>query len=108
MNVVEIDGIRCCMGHSIPFGATILDENAINFSINSTDATGCMLELYHAGEAKAYARIRIPDDFRIGNNYSIIVFDQNPEELEYTYRLYGENDKKKGLKFDPNIPLLDP
>ena len=108
LNIIEIDGIRCCRGHSIPFGATILDDNAINFSINSSDATGCMLELYHEGDAEAFARLIIPDDFRTGSNYSIIVFDQNPEELEYTYRFSGENDIRRGLRFNDRIPLLDP
>ncbi|MDT3390367.1 MAG: glycogen debranching enzyme [bacterium] len=108
LNVIEIDGIRCCRGHSIPFGASILDKDTINFSVNSVDATGCMLELYHTGESQAYAHIMIPDDFRTGSNYSIIVYDQNPEDLEYTYRFYGEFDRSKGLRFNPEVPLLDP
>ena len=108
LNVIEIDGIRCCRGHSIPFGASILDEDTINFSVNSVDATGCMLELYHAGESEAFAHIMIPEDFRTGSNYSIIIYDQNPEELEYTYCFFGENDRSKGLLFNSEVPLLDP
>ena len=108
LNVIEIDGIRCCRGHSIPFGASILDEDSINFSVNSVDATGCMLVLYHAGENEAFAHIMIPEDFRTGSNYSIIIYDQNPEELEYTYCFFGENDRSKGLLFNPEVPLLDP
>ena len=108
LNVIEIDGIRCCRGHSIPFGASILDEESINFSVNSVDATGCMLVLYHAGESEAFAHIMIPEDFRTGSNYSIIVYDQNPEELEYTYCFFGENDRSRGLLFNPEVPLLDP
>ncbi len=45
--VTQIDGINCCNGHPFPLGATLLGENEINFSINSVDATGCILELYH-------------------------------------------------------------
>ena len=44
----------------------------------------------------------------MGSNYSIIVFDQNPEDLEYTCRFWGEMDPAAGLRFDPGIPLLDP
>ncbi len=108
LNFIKIDGISCCRGHSIPFGATILDNGDINFSINSADATGCMLELYHEEDEKPYARIMIPDDFRTGSNYSIIVSGQNPENLEYTYRFFGENKPEEGLRFNPDIPLLDP
>ncbi len=108
LNYITIDGVSVCRGHSIPFGATILEDGAINFSINSVDATGCMLELYHEGDEKPYASIMIPDDFRTGSNYSIIVAGQNPENLEYTYRFFGENNPSKGFRFDPSISLLDP
>ena len=108
LNFIEIDGVKCCRGRSIPFGATILDDGDINFSINSVDATGCMLELYHSDEKDPFARIMIPDDFRTGSNYSIIVSDLNPEDLEYTYRFFGENKPEEGLRFNPDIPLIDP
>ncbi len=106
--VTQIDGINCCNGHPFPLGATLLGENEINFSINSVDATGCILELYHLHSPEPYARIRIPDSYRIGGNYSIIVFDQDPDDLEYTYRFEGKMDKENGYRFDPSIPLLDP
>ena len=53
-------------------------------------------------------REKIPDEFRVGDNYSIMVFGQNPEELEYTYRFTGEYDPQKGLCFDAKNELLDP
>lgn len=108
LDIVIIDSVRCCQGHPLPFGASLVGNGGINFSVNSADAAGCALQLYHRGEAGAFADIRIPDSFRVGSNYSIIVFDQNPEELEYTYRFWGEMDPARGLLFDPEIPLLDP
>lgn len=108
MDLVTIDGVTCCKGHSMPFGAFWLSQGRINFSINSADAEGCELQLYHRGEEEPFANIRIPDSFRIGNNYSIIVIGQDAEELEYTYRFLGKMDPANGFRFDPEIPLLDP
>ena len=108
LDYIVIDGIRCCHGHPLPFGASLIGNGGINFSVNSADAAGCALQLYRRGETEAFADIRIPDSFRVGSNYSIIVFDQNPEELEYTYRFWGEMDPVSGLCFDPEVRLLDP
>lgn len=108
LDLTEIDGVICCHGHVLPFGASVLSNGGINFSINSADAEGCELRLYHKGAVSPYSVIRLPDSYRIGNNYSIIVFGQNLEELEYTYHFYGKMDPKKGFRFDPEVPLLDP
>ncbi|MDO5134176.1 MAG: alpha-amylase family glycosyl hydrolase [Eubacteriales bacterium] len=108
MDIITIDGITCCKGHPLPFGATLLGSGRINFSINSADAEGCALQLYHSGEESPFAEIPVPEAYRIGNNYAIIVFDQNPEELEYTYRFYGRYDPPAGYRFNPEICLLDP
>ena len=105
---IMIDGVKCCRGHALPFGATPVSDGGINFSINSVDATACDLQLYHQGEKKPFANIRIPDEYRTGSNYSIIVFDQNAEELEYTYRFYGKWEPENGYRFDPKKSLLDP
>ena len=108
LDLVTIDGITCCKGHPMPFGGTLLGSDRINFSINSADAESCSLQLYHSGEKEPFADIPIPEAFRIGNNYSILVFGQNPEELEYTYRFNGRYDPASGYRFDPRICLLDP
>ena len=108
LNFIEIDGVTCCRGHAFPFGATLSGNGGINFSINSVDAEGCELVLYHQGAEEAFAHIPVPDAFRTGSNYSIMVFGQNPEELEYTWRFFGQYAPEKGLRFDPNASLLDP
>ena len=33
-----IDGVPCCQGHVLPFGAYMLSNGGINFSVNSADA----------------------------------------------------------------------
>lgn len=105
---VTIDGIRCCRGHVLPYGAYMVGGGGINFSISSHDATACELVLYHAGADEPYARIRIPEHFRTGDSYAIIVFDQDPEELEYAYRFSGPYDVARGMRFDDRVDLLDP
>ena len=91
----NIDGITCCRGHAIPLWATLLGENQINFSINSVYAENCTLELYHSGEKAPYARIRVPEEYRIGGNYAIGVFGQDPDDLKYTWRFGGKMDPQR-------------
>ncbi len=106
--VETIDGINCCKGRPMPLGATLLGDRQINFSINSVDATGCILELYHTGDEAPYASIRIPEAYRVGGNYAVIVFDQDPDKLEYTWKFEGRMEIEKGYRFDPTLSLLDP
>ena len=84
----ELNGIKYRAGHVFPFGASVI-ENGIHFSVFSRDATGCTLVLYHLGEPQPYAEIPFPEEFRIGNVYSMIVFDLNIETTEYGYRFDG-------------------
>ena len=41
LDLITIDGVTCCHGHVLPFGASLLSNGGINFSINSADAEGC-------------------------------------------------------------------
>lgn len=104
----KINGASCRCGHVLPFGATLMENGGINFSINSADATGCTLLLFHAGEKEPYLQLPFPEGFRVGNNYSMIVYDLNPDDLEYSYRFDGPWDPKNGYRFQPEIELLDP
>ena len=100
-------GLKLARGHAYPFGATLVPKG-VNFSIFSSNATSCTLVLFNKGEAKPFVEIPIPDEFRIGNVYSIIVFELNPEEIEYGYRMDGPFDPAAGHRFDVSKILLDP
>ncbi len=95
------------IGRVFPFGATIM-EDGVNFSIFSKQATGCTLLLFHHGEREPYIEIPFPDEFRIGNVYSMMVFGITLEDTEYGYRFYGRNDPSAGLLFDSSRVVLDP
>ena len=100
--------IQYAPGNPLPFGASLTESGGINFSVNSNDATGCTLVLYHAGDDAPFAEIPFPDDFRIGSNFSMIVFGLDPEDIEYGYRFDGPYEPEKGLIFDHDRILIDP
>jgi glycogen operon protein len=104
----ELNGIRYRCGRVQPFGATIVYGNAVNFSIFSKDAVSCELLLYHQGDENPFAVIPFPDEFCIGNVFSMIVYDLDYEDLEYGYRMDGPFDPKNGYWFDKTKILLDP
>ena len=103
----KIGDLEYCIGRTLPFGATIVD-NGINFSVFSKEATGCTLVLYHHGQDEPFAEIPFPEEFRIGNVYSMMVFGIHMETTEYGYRFDGEYAPERGLRFDRNRVLLDP
>ena len=92
----------------LPFGASFLQDGAVNFSIFSKDATGCTLVIYNHGSKKPYVEIPLPEEFRIGNVYSIMVYGLNIETMEYGYRFDGPYDPSKGQLFNKNNVVLDP
>ena len=104
----ELDGIKYRCGHVQPFGATILYDDAINFSVFSKHAVSCELLLYHRGNDEPFAVIPFPDEFRIGNVFSMIVYGLDYEEIEYGYRMDGPYDPQNGYRFDKTKVLLDP
>ena len=103
----EINHVRYRAGHALPYGATIVGH-AVNFSIFSKEATACSLLLFHQGEREPFVEIPFPEEFRIGNVYSMMVFDINIETTEYGYRFDGPYDPERGLLFDKTKILLDP
>ena len=104
----ELNGIKYRVGRVQPFGASIVSETAINFSIFSRDATGCELLLYHRGDAEPFVRLPFPEEFRIGNVYSMMVYGLDYEEVEYGYVFDGPYDPVNGYRFDRQKILLDP
>lgn len=103
----EHEGIKYRRGHVLPFGATMV-PNGVNFSIYSSAAISCTLVLFEKGADQPYAEITFPEEFRIGNTYSMIVFDLDFETLEYGYRMDGPFEPEAGHRFDKTKILSDP
>ena len=66
------------------------------------------LVLFKREECEPYAIIPFPENYRIGNVYSMIVFGLDIEEFEYAYSVDGPYKPEKGLIFDNTKYLLDP
>ena len=92
----KIGELEYRVGMVFPFGATLLD-GGVNFSIFSKEAESCTLLLYHHSEKKPFAEIEFPEEFRIGNVYTMLVFGINIETTEYGYRFGGNMSLKKGF-----------
>lgn len=103
----EIAGFKVRPGLYMINGATAL-KNGVNFTIHSYNATSCELLLFRREETEPYAVLEFPDSYRIGNTFSMIVFDIDITEFEYAYRMDGPYDKKKGIIFNKDVYLLDP
>jgi len=88
-------------------GATEL-PGCVNFTIYSLGATSCELLLFHRKEKEPYAVIPIPNSYRIGKTWSIMIFGLNVENFEYAYRLDGPWDPEHGDRFDKTKEILDP
>ena len=102
-----LEGFRIRPGFFDINGATALSDG-VCFTIHSQGATSCELLLYEPYAEKPFTVLKYPDNYRIGNVFSMIVFDLDVEDFQYAFRLDGPYDKKKGLLFDKNKPLLDP
>jgi len=103
----EHEGFQFRRGHTLPFGATVV-PSGVNFSIFSSAATACSLVLFRKHEAEPMVEIEFPQEFRIGDVYSMIVFDLDVEELEYGYRFDGPWSPEAGHRFDKTKILCDP
>ncbi len=103
----EYQGYKLRAGRPFPFGATTV-PGGINFSIFSSHATACALVLFDKGAAQPKVEIPFHEEFRIGNVYSMIVFDLDIEATEYGYRVDGPWDPENGQRFDPAHILMDP
>lgn len=88
-------------------GATAI-PCGVNFTIHSTGATSCELILFRRGEKEPANIIKIPESYRVGQVYSIVVFGLDIYECEYAYRFSGPYNPAKGFLFDPDNYLLDP
>lgn len=83
-------------------------NGGVNFTIHTHMGTGCELLLFHREDEQPYAILPFPEEYKIGDVYSMIVFGMDVEEFEYGYRIDGPNVPEKGLLFDKRKVLLDP
>ncbi len=112
-------------GRPYPFGATLV-PGGVNFSVFSKHASYCTLVLFEKGAPQPFAEIPFrglfarPDngepfwgDFRLGDVFSMVVFDLEFEEIEYGFRMDAQYPSApKGVpgfhRFDRHAILLDP
>jgi isoamylase len=118
-------GFKLRPGRPYPFGATLV-PGGINFSIFSRHADYCVLVLFEKGASEPFVEIPFrgvfekPEtgepfwgDFRVGNVFSMIVFDLDDENIEYGFRMGGPGPRvERGQpgfhRFDPSKILMDP
>ena len=103
----QINGYMVRPGISGQKGAYAV-TNGVSFTINSHGATSCTLLLFHPQTSKPFAEIPIPESYRIGDCYSILVYGLDIKEFEYAYRFDGPYNPAKGLLFDKDNIILDP
>lgn len=102
-----VEGFKIRPGFFRMYGACVA-SNGVSFTINSHGATRCTLLLFKPQAPKPYARIPFPDSYRIGDTYSMLVFDIKPDEFEYAFSFDGPYEPAKGLLFNEENVLLDP
>jgi glycogen operon protein len=118
-------GLKVRPGRPFPFGAYEV-PGGVNFSIFSKHATYCSLVLFEKGAREPFAEIPFRGaflkadtgepawgEFRIGNVFTMMVFDLDDENIEYGYRMDGPYPRaQKGhpavFRFDPAQVMLDP
>lgn len=103
----EYQGLKLRAGRPYPFGATVIG-NAVNFSIYSRYATACTLVLFRNHEKEPFIEIPFNKAFRMGNVFSMMVFDLDFENIEYGYRMDGPYNLQEGHRFNKEKILMDP
>ena len=98
----EYQGLKLRAGRPYPFGATVIG-NAVNFSIYSRYATACTLVLFRNHEKEPFIEIPFNKAFRMGNVFSMMVFDLDFENIEYGYRMDGPYNPQEGHRFNKDI-----
>lgn len=105
--IETINGFRVRPGLYEYFGAWAI-PGGVSFTVHSQNATSCEVLLYFRESEEPFAVLPVPDSYRIGNVFSMIVFDLDVEEFEYAFRLDGPYDPEKGLLFNKKNILIDP
>jgi len=102
-----IGGLRVRPGKPLPFGVSSV-PGGLNFSVYTSAGTSCTLVLFSRAENVPLAEIIVPDHYRIGDVYSIAVYDLDYEDIEYGFRIGGPFEPEKGNRFDSANVLMDP
>ena len=102
-----VEGFKIRPGFFRMYGACVA-SNGVSFTINSHGATRCTLLLFKPQAPKPSARLPFPDSYRIGDTYSMLVYDIKPDEFEYAFSFDGPYEPAKGLLFNEENVLLDP
>jgi glycogen operon protein len=103
----HIAGYAVRQGSPIPFGARSI-AGGMNFSIHSAHATRCTLLIFDRESREQLASLVYPDEFRIGNVFSMFVFGIDPDQIEYAFRMEGPFEPAEGHRFDSTKNLIDP
>ena len=105
--VDEINGFYTRPGFYLQNGATAI-PGGVNFTVHSHGATAIELVLFRRNQTEPFAVIPFPEEYKIGNVYSMIVYDLVISDFEYAFRVDGPYEPEKGLIFDKTKYLLDP
>jgi len=105
--IESIEGYRVRPGKPLPFGVSTV-PGGLNFSVYTSAGTSCTLVLLSRSEQRIIKEIKIPDHYRIGDVYSIVVFDLDYEDIEYGFKIEGPYSPENGHRFDAKNILMDP
>ncbi len=103
----EISGFPVRPGMFDVNGAMAL-PNGVNFTIHTHHGTYCELLLFHKEQEEPFAVLPFPEEYKIGDVYSMIVFGLDIEEFEYAYRIDGPYCPEEGMLYNRKNILLDP
>jgi glycogen operon protein len=101
---VRRTSVKTSAGRFYPLGAT-LSPDGVNFAIHSRDARGVLLCLFDASGEEPSQVIRIEN--RTKHVWHVFVHGLRAGQL-YGYRVLGDFDPRRGLRFNENKLLVDP
>jgi isoamylase len=103
----SINGYAVRVGRPYPLGATPL-EGGINFAIYSKHANVVSVIVFAAGSAEPKVEIPFPEEFRVGDVFTMIVFGLDEDNVAYGFRVDGPCDPSRRHRFNKSFVLLDP
>ncbi len=89
-------------GRPFPLGTT-LTADGINFAVTSHHADTAFLVLFQSGTPEPFADIPFPQEWRVGDVFSMQINGLDPQQFGYGFRMDGS-----GAYFNPDNILLDP